>query len=103
MTAVTVAHRPRTQADGDAGEHLLLAAGIRAFDAAVGPLAVTVTEDTLIEEELGVDALAMALVVTVLEDVFRVTVPDAIASRWRSVGDVLAWLDSNAAAERITS
>lgn len=97
------AHRPVAQADGHPGTDTLLDMVARAIAVAVGDRGPAITADTLFEDDLRIDPLAFALVAAVIEDVFRVTLPDAVARDMRSVGDLVEWLDRQYAADRITS
>lgn len=92
------------QADGDPGPTTLdRVAALIEFG--FGRVPAAITADTLFAEDLGIDEIAFVLVVACVEEDFGVSLPDAIALRMRSVGDMVAWLDAAQSwpADRLTS
>lgn len=67
---------------------------------------VEITTETRLLDDLCIDEFAVAILANQIEDDHDVTVPDRIAVRWVSVGDVSTWLDAQlhpVSAEQITS
>ena len=64
-----------------------------------------VTADTLLEEDLRIDALSMAVLVCAVEDQFGIELPDRVAATMRTVGDLAAWVTTayDAVAARVAS
>lgn len=53
-----------------------------------------ITRDTHLAYDLCVDEWAIAELANQLEDDHDVQVPDRVAVAWRSVGDIVDWLDA---------
>lgn len=93
-------HRPQPQADGHPGTTLERVAAI--IDG-VGDTQAAIHDETLFAADLGIDALAFALVAAAVEQDFGVDLPDGRALQMRSVGDLVSWLDAQRPADCITS
>ena len=53
----------------------------------------SIMPETQLRDGLGIDSLAMIDLAVVLEDIFHVRVPDEAAERFRTVGDILVFLN----------
>ena len=53
------------------------------------------SEVTNLEEDLNMDSLDAVEVVMALEDAFDVTIPDEDAEKFRTIGDIVAYIEQN--------
>ena len=53
----------------------------------------TIEAETRLQEGLGIGSLGMIDLAIAVEDEFRVRVPDEAAERFRTVGDIVAFLE----------
>jgi acyl carrier protein len=49
---------------------------------------------TALKEDLGMDSFDLVELVVELEEEFRITIPDELAKRIRTVGDIIAVVES---------
>lgn len=82
--------RSRRNAVGDPAGILAQLAPLVAERAKAAPSRIT--SDTDLRDGLGIDSLDMIDLVTAAEDRFGVRIPDDDAERFRTVGDVVAFL-----------
>lgn len=59
-----------------------------------GVAAESITAESRFEENPKADSLDMVEMVMALEDELDVEIPDETAGSWKTVGDVVAWLDN---------
>ena len=52
-----------------------------------------ITEDTNLQDDLGVDSLDAVELVIVLEDLFDIDIPDEEAEGLRTVGDIVRYIE----------
>ena len=57
--------------------------------------AYSLSEVTNLEEDLNMDSLDAVEVVMALEDAFDVTIPDEDAEKFRTIGDIVAYIEQN--------
>lgn len=57
----------------------------------------SITAESLLEGDLGADSLDQVSLVMAFEDAFELEIPDEVAESFISVGDVVAWLESQGA------
>lgn len=55
----------------------------------------SLSEVTNLEEDLNMDSLDAVEVVMALEDAFDVTIPDEDAEKFRTIGDIVAYIEQN--------
>ena len=55
----------------------------------------SISEVTNLEEDLNMDSLDAVEVVMALEDAFDVTIPDEDAEKFRTIGDIVAYIEQN--------
>ena len=53
------------------------------------------SEVTNLQEDLNMDSLDAVEVVMALEDAFDVTIPDEDAEKFRTIGDIVAYIEQN--------
>lgn len=56
---------------------------------------IEITRETKIIENLGADSLDAVELIMTLEDEFGVTVSDEVAQNFKTVGDIIDFLESN--------
>lgn len=56
---------------------------------------IEITRETKIIEDLGADSLDAVELIMTLEDEFGVTVSDEVAQNFKTVGDIIDFLESN--------
>jgi acyl carrier protein len=60
-----------------------------------GVSAETITLETNPAEDLGADSLDAVEIVMTVEDEFDVSVPDEDAEKWKTVKDIVDWVEKN--------
>ena len=55
----------------------------------------SITEDSLLVEDLGADSLDAIDIVMSVEDEFQIEVPDEAIEKMESVGDIVAFVENN--------
>ena len=55
----------------------------------------SLSEVTNLEEDLNMDSLDAVEVVMALEDAFDITIPDEDAEKFRTIGDIVAYIEQN--------
>lgn len=55
----------------------------------------SITEDSLLVEDLGADSLDAIDIVMSVEDEFQIEVPDEAVEKMESVGDIVAFVENN--------
>ena len=55
----------------------------------------SLSEVTNLEEDLNMDSLDAVEVVMALEEAFDVTIPDEDAEKFRTIGDIVAYIEQN--------
>ena len=55
----------------------------------------SLSEVTNLQEDLNMDSLDAVEVVMALEDAFDVTIPDEDAEKFRTIGDIVAYIEQN--------
>ncbi len=58
-----------------------------------------VTEDTALLSDLGMNSLELVQLVCVIEDTFDVEIPDREIRHFKTVGNVVRWIDSHTSDE----
>ena len=61
----------------------------------LGKSADKVTRDTKIIEDLGADSLEVVELLMALEDEYGLSLPDEVAVKLQTVGDICDYIDSN--------
>ena len=54
-----------------------------------------VTPEAKFLEDLGADSLDVVELMMALEEEFNIEVPDEVAEKWNTVGDVLKYIEAN--------
>ena len=55
----------------------------------------SLSEVTNLEEDLNMDSLDAVEVVMALEDAFDITIPDEDSEKFRTIGDIVAYIEQN--------
>ena len=58
---------------------------------------IVITEDTNIIDDLELNSLELAELIYAFEDAFGIEIPDRAISKFRVVGDIIAYLEKNTA------
>jgi acyl carrier protein len=53
------------------------------------------TDGSRLKEDLGADDLDVVELVMAIEEEFHVSVPDEIAEKWKSTGDIIRWVETH--------
>jgi acyl carrier protein len=59
----------------------------------MGPQTETITPTTAFIDDLDMDSLDIVELVVDVEEAFAISIPDEVADKWRTVGDVLKYLN----------
>lgn len=62
----------------------------------IGVASAELTDASRLKEDLGTDELDLAEMVVALEEVFQVSVPQGVALEWKTVGDIIRWVEGTA-------
>ena len=76
---------------------------VSAIESVLDKLSIELTDDTKVDEDLGLDSLDMCEVAMAVEDEFLVDAPDNVLHSWKTFGGILRWVEANAPTDEVVA